>query len=133
SDAEALGVFLGFMGRAYFLNRSSFDPYVQIGLGGGAFGTAGHGAPGVLEDSERYEETGAGPALQIGAGADFFVSSHLKLGPSVTYTQLFVDKIRRCRRGDSDDCEDVSKDRYGHLNSLLTVGVRLSILLGSEL
>ncbi len=133
SDAEALAFFLGLMGRAYLLDRGAFDPYVQLGIGGGFLGTAGRGAPGILDDSERYEETGAGPAVQAGIGADFFLSSRLKLGPSFTYTQVFVDKIRRCRKGEAGDCEDVSKSEFGHMNSLLTLGVRLSILLGGDL
>jgi opacity protein-like surface antigen len=132
SNAEALAVFLGLMGRAYFLNGGAFDPYVQLGIGGVALGTASEGAPG-LDDTERYEETGAGPAVQVGLGADFFLGSRLKLGPSFTYTQVFVDKIRRCRKGESGDCDDVSKSEHGHLNSFLTLGVRLSILLGSDL
>ena len=133
SDAEAFAGFLGLMGRAYLFDRGGFDPYVQLGIGGGALGTAGDGAPGLLDDSERYEETGAGPALQAGLGADFFLSSRLKLGPSLTYTHVIVDKIRRCRKGEAGDCNDVSKSEYGHMNSFVTLGVRLSILLGSDL
>jgi hypothetical protein len=133
SDAEAFAFFLGLMGRAYLFERGAFDPYVQIGIGGGALGTAGEGAPGIVDDPERYEETGAGPAVQAGIGADFFLSPRLKLGPSFTYTQVFVDKIRRCRKGEAGDCDDVSKSEFGYMNSLLTLGVRLSILLGGDL
>jgi hypothetical protein len=132
SSASAGAAFLGLLGRVYFLPRGAFDPYVQLGLGGGVLGTAGEGAPGLVDRAD-YEETGAGPAVQLGGGADFFITSGLKLGPSLSYTHVFVDKIRRCRSGDSDSCSDVSKDEFGHLDGFFTLGVRLSILLGGEM
>jgi hypothetical protein len=129
SDATAAGAFLGFLGRVYLLDQGVLDPYLQLGLGGGVLGTAATGP-----DGEKREETGAGPAVQIGVGADFFVASRLKLGPSLSYTQVLVDKIRRCRgRGGDENCADVSKDEFGYLNSFVTLGVRLSILLGAEM
>jgi hypothetical protein len=127
-DASGLAAFLGFLGRAYFFERGSFDPYVQLGLGGGALGTRGR------LNGERYEETGAGPAVQLGGGADFFITRELKLGPSLSYTHVFVDKIRHCDHGGgSDDCTDISKAEGGHLDSFVTLGLRLSILLGPEI
>jgi len=126
-NASAAAVFLGFIGRAYFLDSGAFDPYVQLGLGGGALGTSSRASDGNI-----YGETGAGPAVQIGGGLDFFVSSRLRLGPSVAYTQVFVDKIRRCPSGGSEDCVDIAKDQ-GHLNAFVGLGVRLSLLLGAEM
>lgn len=127
TSASAAGVFLGFLGRAYFLDHGSVDPYAQLGIGGGILGTAGRKA------GRHFDETGAGPALQLGGGVDFFVSTGLKLGPSLSYTHVFVDKIRHCESNDSTDCSDISKDQSGHLDSFFTVGVRLTILLGSEM
>jgi opacity protein-like surface antigen len=126
TSSNAVGVFLGFLGRAYFLDHGSVDPYAQLGIGGGGMGTGGRRA------GQHFEETGAGPALQLGGGVDFFVSSILKLGPSVSYTHVFVDKIRHCE-GSSDDCSDISTSQSGHLDSFFTVGVRLTILLGGEM
>lgn len=127
SEASAGAVWIGFIGRVYFADEGSIDPYVQLGLGVGALGTTTRDAAGV-----RWEETGAGPAAQLSGGLDFFLSRSLKLGPALSYTRVFVDKIRRCRASGDGDCVDVSKDENGHLNSYLAVSVRLSILLGGE-
>ena len=48
-------------------------------------------------------------------------------------TQVFVDKIRHCRGGDSGFCEDLPKDDHGHLDRYATLGVRLTIMIGNEL
>jgi hypothetical protein len=131
-DTQAGAAWIGLLGRFYLLDEGSFDPYLQLGLGGAALGTTGTVTAGPNAD-QTYEETGAGPALQLGGGIDFILSSRLKLGPSLSYTRVFVDKIRRCRAGSGGECEDVSKDDAGHLNAFLTVGARLTIMVGDEL
>lgn len=127
TDASAGAVWLGLIGRVYFVEEGSLDPYIQLGVGVGALGTR-------ARDSARvtWEETGAGPAAAIGGGLDFYLSRSLRLGPSLTYTRVFVDKIRRCRASGDGDCVDVSKDENGHLNSYFALTARLSILLGGE-
>jgi hypothetical protein len=119
---------LRLIGRLYFLAEGSFDPYVEIGIGGAALGTSGRDF-----NDQRFEETGAGPALSLGGGLDFFLSRRLRLGPQLTVTQVFVDKIRHCRGGDSGSCEDLPKDDHGHLDRYATLGVRLTIMIGNEL
>jgi hypothetical protein len=125
---RAGAVWLGLLGRVYFAEEGSLDPYVQLGLGGGALGTTFDDLNDVT-----YEETGAGPAVQIGGGLDFFLSRALKLGPSLTYTHVFVDKIRRCEAGGEGACGDIEKDAQGHLAGFLTVGAGLTIMLGEDL
>ena len=71
--------------------------------------------------------------MQLGGGVDFIIGSRIKFGPALSYTRVFVDKVRRCRAGSGGDCEDVSKDSAGHLNAFLTLGARLTILVGDEL
>ena len=127
-NTQAAAAWLGLLGRFYFQSEGALDPYIQLGLGGAALGTTGD-----VPTGETYEETGAGPALQMGGGIDFFLSRGLMLGPAASYTHVFVDKIRRCRAGGSGDCIDVPKDEGGHLNAFIFVGARLTILLGSEL
>jgi hypothetical protein len=119
---------LRLIGRVYFLAEGSFDPYVEIGIGGAALGTSARDANG-----DQIQETGAGPALSFGGGLDFFLSRRLRLGPELTVTQVFVDKIRRCRGDDSGSCEDLPKDDHGHLDRYATLGVRLTIMIGNEL
>lgn len=127
SDASAAAVWLGLMGRVYFNDEGTLDPYLQLAIGVGALGTRATDPAGVT-----WEETGAGPAAQIGGGLDFHLSRSLRLGPSLTYTRVFVDKIRRCQASGDGKCEDVAKDDDGHLNAHLTLAARLTITLGGE-
>ncbi|MBK7585192.1 MAG: hypothetical protein IPI67_34015 [Myxococcales bacterium] len=128
TNTSAAAVWLGLIGRVYFNDEGSLDPYVQLGLGVGALGTTGTDTSGAT-----WEETGAGPAGQLGGGLDFFLGRSIKLGPSIAYTRVFVDKIRRCQASGDGNCVDVSKDENGHLNGYFSVGAKLSILLGGEL
>ncbi|MBE7482579.1 MAG: hypothetical protein HS104_21680 [Polyangiaceae bacterium] len=128
SEAGAAAVWLGLTGRVYFVDEGSLDPYLQLGLGVGALGTTATDRVGVT-----WEETGAGPAAQIGGGLDFYLGRSIRLGPALSYTRVFVDKIRRCRASGDGDCRDVSKDENGYLNSYFSLTARLSILLGGEL
>lgn len=127
SEAGAAAVWLGLIGRVYFNDEGSLDPYVQLAMGVGALGTSAKDQAGVT-----WEETGAGPAAQIGGGLDFHLSRTLKLGPALTYTRVFVDKIRRCQASGDGNCVDVPKDEDGHLNSHLALTARLTIMLGGE-
>lgn len=125
SNTSSAAVFLGLLGRAYFLESGPLDPYLQLGLGGGALGTSAD------QNGVSYQETGAGPAIQIGGGIDFFLSRRIKLGPSLSWTRVFVDKLRRCES--SSNCVDVPTDQQGELNGFVTLYARLTILLGDQL
>lgn len=125
-DARAAAAFIGLLGRWYLLEEGKLDPYLEVGLGGGALGTSY-----VLAD-ERYSETGAGPALLGGGGVDFILTRRLRIGPAASYTHVFVDKIRRCS-SDGDACEDIGNDALGVLSGFLDVGARLTVMLGDEL
>lgn len=128
SETQAGGAWIGLLGRVYLLTEGSLDPYLQLGLGGGALGTSGREPTG-----DTYEETGAGPALQLGGGIDFILSRRLKLGPALTYTRVLVDKIRRCRAGGDGDCTDIATDDADHLNAFLSITGRITIMIGDEL
>jgi hypothetical protein len=128
-----VAVFFGVIARLYIAEEGPFEPYLQLGLGGGALGTAFDEVNGDTGETERYEETGAGPAVQLGAGFDFYVSPRLRLGPSLSLTQVSVDKIRRCRSGGGGDCVDLAKHDHGHLNAYAIGSARLTVLLGDEL
>ena len=134
-DSEAGAAFIGLIGRAYPLAEGSFDPFFQLGLGGGALGTSAREPTPVAGSSERerFEETTAGGAIQIGGGIDFFLSRKLRLGPTLTYTKVFTDRIRRCRKGGDEDCSDKETSEYGHLDAFLRLNLSLTIMLGDEL
>lgn len=127
TNTGAAGVFLGLLGRGYFLDHGVLDPYVELGLGGGAMGTS-HDDSGV-----HYNDTGAGPAIRLGAGLDFFLGRRIRLGPALTYTRVFIDKIRRCAANNNNDCVDLSKTTDGQLDASLTVYAKLTIMLGDPL
>lgn len=48
-------------------------------------------------------------------------------------TRVFVDKIRRCKATGSGECQDVSTDQGGHLDSYLQIVGNLTFQFGSEL
>jgi hypothetical protein len=129
--AGAAAYLLGLAARVYFAEEGSLDPYVQLALGGAALATAFEEGSGT--DQQRYEETGAGPALQFGAGVDFYLTPLLRLGPALNSTLVFVDKIRRCHGGGEGECVDVAKGAHGHVDAYATIGARLTISLGDEL
>ena len=66
-------------------------------------------------------------------GVGFYLGPRLRLGPALAFTQVSIDKIRRCRSGGEGECQDLPKDEHGYLNAYATVGARLTILLGDEL
>jgi hypothetical protein len=126
--ASAAAVFVGLLGRGYVARDGPVDPYVELGLGGGALGRGFRDRDGL-----GYDETGAGPALRLGAGADFYVGPRIRLGPALDWTALLVDKIRRCRSSGSGNCVDVSMHDQGYLNGYVSLTFRVTFLLGEEL
>jgi hypothetical protein len=127
ADTQAGAAWIGLLGRWYVLDETTLDPYVQIGIGGAALGTTY-----TQQTGETIEETGAGPAIQLGGGIDFILGSRFKLGPAFAYTHVFVDKIRQCEASAAGECRDVAKDD-GYLNAFLSVTGRLTIMIGDEL
>ena len=126
--AGAASAWIGLLGRVYFFDEGSVDPWVQVGFGGAALGTAFEDA-----SSEPWRETGAGPALQVGGGLDFFLGPRLRLGPSLLLTRVFVDKISRCHGNGERDCSELRKEDHGYLNAVAVLGASLTIMLGDEL
>jgi hypothetical protein len=127
-DASAAAVFVGLLGRGYGAAEGPVDPYVEIGLGGGALGRGFRD-----RDGHAYDETGAGPALRLGAGADVYVGPRIRLGPALDWTALLVDKIRRCRASGSGDCMDVSMHDQGYLSGYVSLSIKVTFLVGEEL
>lgn len=131
-DPRAFAAFLGLIVRVYFMDEGRLDPYAQLGLGGGALGTSYTERRPSGTDLD-VEESGAGPAVQIGGGLDVIITRSLRIGPTISYTRVFVDKIRRCTGGANDDCMDIDKGEYGYLDAFTTLGARLTIMVGDVL
>jgi hypothetical protein len=127
-DSSAGAVWLALLALVYFVVDGSLDPYAEFGLGGVFLCTT------EMElDDNTYEHIGAGASVRLGGGFDFYLSRALRLGPTISVTRVFVDKITRCRAGGNTGCVDVSKDDQGHLGTFLLLGARLTINLGDEM
>jgi hypothetical protein len=127
SNASALSVSVAALGRMYLMDEGSLEPYVELALGAGVLGASAREADGL-----RYDETGTGFLTGLGAGLDVFVGSQLRLGPFLAYSHTFVRNVRRCSTTGSNECTDLTTEVHGVLNGVFQMGVRFSILLGSE-
>jgi len=125
-NAGAAAAFIGLLGRVYFIDEGSFDPYLELGLGGGAMATSGREADDVI-----YDHTSQGGAVRAAAGIDFYLSRTLRLGPSLSWTRIFVDNVRRCKSG-GGSCTDLSTDD-GYLAGHVDLSVKLTIMIGDEM
>jgi len=101
----------GALMRVYALDAGSLDPYLELGLG---YGQAERmsSAP----NGDRVEEKRGGPALQVGAGGDFFLAARLRAGAALDWANVYLD-------------QNVSP----RVHVSATVAVRLTIMLGSPL
>ncbi len=117
---------VGLVGRHYFMAQDKLDPYVQLGLGVGAFAFGGTTA-----DGQEVERSGSGLALELSGGLDFLVSRSVRLGPALSVSHVFVDKLRTCVGG-NDACEDAPRGDQGYISGVMTLSVRLTFGVGSE-
>jgi opacity protein-like surface antigen len=125
-DTSASGLFYGLLGRVYFSDHGAFEPYLELGLGGGA------GRTNARElDDARYTDTSFGGAVRVGLGFEFFLSRHLRIGPAFTWTRFHVSQLSRCAPNEA--CVALDQDANGHSVGFSTLSARLSILLGEEL
>jgi hypothetical protein len=127
-EAAAAAVFFGLLGRGYLLEEGSVEPYVELGLGGGTLARAFRET-----DETRYTETGAGPALRLGGGVDFYLGTRLRLGPALGWTHVFVDKINRCSASRDDQCNNLPTSDQGTMSGYVVLVARLTFLFGDEL
>ncbi len=118
SGARATGQFVGLLGRVYFFERGSFDPYLELGLGSAS----------VTAHSREAEESASGIALRSGGGLEFYLSPHVRLGPAFDWTTFNVKHVQRCASG---TCADLDESSYGHGTGFSSFAVRLSIVLGA--
>jgi hypothetical protein len=126
SDTRATGLFGGILARVYFTDTGALEPYLELALGGGAFGTAA-----VEANGQRYQESAAGGALRVGGGLEFYVSRRLRLGPALDLTRFESKQVRRCDA--QNRCVDLDPNGYGHGVGFLTLSCRLTILVGPTL
>ena len=115
---------IGLLVRGYFLDRGMLDPYVETGFGQGA-ATAGY----VDAGTEVRTEFGA-PSVMAGAGIDFWLSPHLRLGPAVSYRFSWLSDVRGCYGA---TCTSYGVQDRGAVGSYATLSVRATLALGREM
>jgi hypothetical protein len=125
-DSSASGVFYGLLGRVYFADHGPVEPYVELGLGGGADRTSAREA-----DDMKYSETALGGALRVGGAIEFYLGRHLRLGPALDWTRFRVSHVERC--DSAHTCVDLDPGQNGHGVGFTTLSARLTILLGPGL
>jgi hypothetical protein len=120
-------LFLGVLGRVYFTDEGTFDPYFELSLGGGTLRTSGREP----QSSVLIEDASAGPAARVGAGLDLWLGS-LRFGPALDWTAYVAGTTRRCSAGGT--CLERAMDgRHPHPNGFLSLTLRLSLALGAPM
>jgi opacity protein-like surface antigen len=121
-QASAHGLFVGVLGRVYFLDHGPVEPYLELGLGAGSVTTSARES-----DEVRYDESAVGGALRVGGALEFYLSEHVRLGPAFAWTRFDVARVNRCA---GPTCVRLDQAGYGHGTGFSSLSVRLSILLG---
>ena len=125
-SGSAGGLFYGVLGRVYFADHGLVDPYLELGLGGGADRTSARETGDV-----KYSETAVGAAVRIGGAVEFYLSRHLRVGPAFDWTRFRVSHVTRCDPAEA--CVDLDGSENGHGVGFTTLSARLTISLGPEL
>ena len=123
--ARAHGLVWGLLGRVYFLDHGPVEPYLELGLGGGSVSSSARES-----DDVQYDETATGAALRVGGAVEFYLSSHVRLGPAFDWTRFDVAHVNRCA---GSDCTRLDLGGYGHGTGFSSLSVRLTLLLGPSL
>lgn len=119
--ANALGG--GVVGRVYLFDSGKFEPWVELGLGGGAVRAVSLGAGGVPDGTTRR----AGFSTRLAAGFDVLLGQHVRLGPVVDYDRVLARRQYECVTGNCRGKE------FGRIDEGLTFGMSLTVALGAPL
>ncbi len=115
--------FAGLAGRVHGRNEGALDPYLQLDLGWGVVRWSFVDPAG-----NEIEETATGPTIRIGAGLDYFLLPHVRLGPAVTVAQGVFDRVRRCNT--TGDCASLDQRSRGRETASVILFARLTISMG---
>jgi hypothetical protein len=121
---SARSSWVGAVVRGYFLERGFLDPYAQTGFGRGSFDTAYN------EGGVEVRLGGSGPATMVGAGLDFWISSHVKAGPAIAYYWAFIGDMRSCS---GPVCSVTSVRSAGAVASSASISLTVAVTLGREM
>ena len=115
---------IGLLVRGYFLDRGAFDPYVETGFGQGT------AAAGYVEAGTDVRTEFAAPSIMAGAGIDFWLAAHLRVGPAVSYRFSWLSDLRGCYAA---TCTSYAVQDRGAVGSYATFSVRATLALGREM
>jgi hypothetical protein len=122
SKARASALFAGFAARVYFMDRGSFDPFLQLTLGGGSLGLE---AGNALSESATLV-----PALRSAAGCDITLWSWMRIGAFLGYTRYFPASVSHCN---GQACIAVPASQAALAVGGISLGLRLTIAAGERL
>ncbi|HVY30593.1 MAG TPA: hypothetical protein VHB79_28735 [Polyangiaceae bacterium] len=120
SSAGGSARFIGVVGRVYFADSGSWDPYLALTLGVGVLSLRGAA-------DAKVATTGLG--ARVAGGIDYGLGSHLRLGPSASFSRWFAYSDASCEAG---VCHEQGS-RYGHVLGFVTLGLRLTGSFGEAL
>lgn len=124
SSAGGGGRFVGVVGRVYFAERGSWDPYVSLALGYGAL-RLNEGAAGAPQTRAGSSGFGA----RVAGGIDFLLGSRLRLGPTLGFAHFIAWSEQHCT---GVVCRD-GRASYGRLLGFATLGLRATASFGDAL
>jgi opacity protein-like surface antigen len=117
---------IGLLVRGYFLDHGMFDPYVETGFGQGS---AVSGYVDAATGTRVRTEFGA-PSFLTGAGIDFWLTPHLRVGPAFNYRFAWFSSVQGCAAA---TCTTYGVDDRGAVGSYASFSVRATIALGREM
>jgi hypothetical protein len=115
--------FVGLEGRGYLFDEGAFDPYLGVALGW-SFLSMGW-REGAAEPSVRRESL----STVVSAGASWWVSGHMRVGPSLSFLWQPFGGIERCEGGVCIDGTGLGRVP----NRALRLGITVSFGVGDEL
>ncbi|RYZ08168.1 MAG: hypothetical protein EOO73_08890 [Myxococcales bacterium] len=122
SSAGGGARFLGVAGRVYFADSGAWDPYVALTLGFGSLLLEGRAPVG-----SSVSTTGLG--VRVAGGVDYVLGSHLRLGPSVSFSRWLAWSEEQCQGAVCGPAPAV----YGRVLGFATVGLRVTASFGEVL
>jgi len=115
---------MGFIVRGYFFDRSALDPYVETGFGRGTARAA------MGNDAASVRTETAGPSVMAGAGIDFWISPHVRMGPAFSYRWTWLGDAQSCH---GSTCATVGLAEQGAVGSSASLSLLVTVALGHEM
>lgn len=112
--------FGGVVGRLYFADSGTWDPYLALTLGAGKLTLPG-------ADDALGSTSGLGG--RVAGGVDYLLGSRVRVGPSASFAHFIAWSEQRCARS---VCRD-ERLAHGRLLGFATLGVRLTGSFGDSL